>query len=56
MAADVGGQLDAALLMIDRIAASRENHAPEEVFLQTELIKRGSVLDITNATTSSGEK
>lgn len=56
VAGNVGGQLDAALLMIDRIAASRENHAPEEVFLQTELIKRGSVLDITNVTTSSGEK
>ncbi len=44
--ADVSGQFDAALGMIDRIAESKGNHIPEEFYLQTDLIKRGSAVHI----------
>jgi len=48
--ADISGQLDAALDMIDRIEESKGNHVQEEIYLQTRLIERGSVLDIAQTT------
>ena len=48
VAADLSSQLETALAMIGRMAAPSRNHFNEEVYLQTGLIERGSVLDISS--------
>lgn len=45
VAADVSAQLDTALDMIGRLAEQKKT-APEELYLQTDLVIRGSVCDI----------